>query len=166
MPPRLSQHSLSKKGKPGKAAFEPNIKEWTKACEISAFDTQIIKYFSISKETFYSFIDKARYIADNGNKSEYLDAYINGRKKTKNMIAESFFNKIKDGDTSSVIFGMKSYNGALEAKDVYLIEMKKRELELKQKQFLTELANKFELNYEQLDEFAGKYFKESKLEDI
>lgn len=165
MPKRQSQYA-QQKSKRGGAAFLPDLAQWTQACKICAYVNQIYKYFGISAETFYAFMDKERIKIENGENSEYIESYNRERKNTKDMVAKAFFDKIKEGDTSSVIFGMKSYNGAIEQKDLYLIEMKKKELELKTKQFLTELGNKFNLNYEQLNEFASKYFKDSKLDDI
>lgn len=166
MPPRISQHSLSKKGKVGAARFLPDLKEWTEICKIYPYDKDIFGYFDIAKETFYAFLDRERYQKEQGKKSEYLDAYINGRHNTKKFVLGKLLKSIERDDMAGVIFGSKTYGGLLEAKDIKHIELKKIEVAFKTKQFLTELANKFELDYEQLNEFANKHFKDKKLDDI
>ncbi|MES2615508.1 MAG: hypothetical protein V4591_08840 [Bdellovibrionota bacterium] len=157
MPLRLSQHSKSRKA--GRTAFKPHLQEWTEICKVSAYDTQIWRHFMISKETFYAFLDRERYSEEQtGEYSAYLDTYKKERAGTRKMVLDAFIKSIEAGDTSSIIFAAKTYLGLIEAKDVAYIELKKEEFALKTKVFLTNLANKFNLNYDQLDEFADKYF--------
>lgn len=166
MPKRISQHSLAKKGKVGKAPFEPSLEEWTKVCKLYPYDKQIFEHFDIAKETFYSFLDKQRYEKEQGRKSEYLDAYKNGRAESKSFALANLLKLAKQGDAACSIFVSKTFGGLLESKDIKHIELKKIEVAFKTKQFLTELASKFELKYEELTEFAEKYFKNAKLDDI
>lgn len=165
---RLSKESIAKKGRGGPSPFSPDIKAWKKICGLSAYDTQIQKYFGISQETFYAFLDRERYKQEQDPKyrSEFLESHKAERNKTKEMIANKFLEKIQEGDTSSVIFGMKTYNGMIEAQFHKIIELKKIEVAFKTKQFLTELGSKFNLNYEELNAFAEKFFKDSKIEDV
>ena len=157
MPQRLSQHSRSRKT--GRVAFKPDLNEWAEICRISAYDTQIWRHFMIAKETFYAFLDRERYAEEQtGEYSAYLDAYKKERAHTRKTISDAFMKSIEAGDTSSIIFAMKTYHDLIEAKDVAHIELKKEEVMLKKKVFLTNLANKFNLNYTQLDEFANKFF--------
>lgn len=159
---RKSQFSQMRKK--GIMPFSPELDDWTQACRIAAYDIQIFKYFGICKETFYSFIDKERYKVEQGENSDFLDAYIQGRKKTKNMIAEAFLEKIADKDTASVLFGMKTYNGVIEQKDIEHIELKKQQLALKSNEYLTQLAEKFGLNKEELKEYSHKFFHDLNLD--
>ena len=165
---RLSEHSKRKNGTRGGLPWLPDLKSWKKICGLSAYDTQICKYFQVSQETFYSFIDRERFKEeqDNAYKSEYLESHKSERNKTRDFIAAKFLKNIEQGDTSCTIFGMKTFNGMIEAKDLKHIELKKYEVAFKTKQFLSELANKFELNYEELNTFADKYFKDVKLDEI
>lgn len=166
MPPRKSQHSLAKMGKVGKIPFKPDIREWTKACELYVYDKQIYRHFDICYETFYAFLDKQRCLQDEGKSSEYIETYIRGRNKSKEWAISLLKNAAVEGDTGAIIFSAKAIGGLLEAKDISHIELKKIEVAFKTKQFLTDLAEKFSLNYEQLDDFANKYFKDSKLDEI
>lgn len=166
MPKRISSHSREKKKIGRGLKFNPSIDEWTDACEIYAYDTQIIKHFDICQETFYSFLDKQRYQQEQGNKSAFLETYKSGRNKTRKFALKNILQMAKKGDPSSSIFVAKSFGGLLEAKDIRHIELKKYEVAFKTKQFMTELAKKFELNYEELSEFANKYFSDDKLDDI
>lgn len=164
---RISQYSLDKKGKRGRTQeFIPEIKEWSEACELYCYDTQIVRHFDICKETFYSFLDKERYKQEQGNPSEFLDAYKKGRNKTSKFAVSSLLNAAKNGDTAAIIFSAKTFGGLIETKDIRHIELKKYEVAFKTKQFLSELASKFELNYEELNLFANKYFKDAKLDEI
>ena len=163
--PRKSQ--VSKDRKAGRLPkFVPNIKEWSEACEIYAYDKQIVRHFDICNETFYSFLDKERYKEEQGEVSEFLAAYKNGRNKTSRFALSNLLNLAKKGDAAASIFTAKTYGGLLETKDIKHIELKKIEVAFKTKQFLTDLANKFQLSYEELNEFANKYFKDSKLDEI
>ena len=168
MTKRISQHYKDKKNKKiGRGLkFNPSINDWKEACEIYAYDTQIIKHFDICAETFYSFLDKQRYEQDQGRKSEFIDTYKNGRNKTRKFAISNILQMAKKGDPSSSIFVAKTFGGLLETKDIKHIELKKYEVAFKTKQFMTELANKFELNYEELNTFAEKYFKDDKLDAI
>ncbi len=161
---RLSTYS--KLRKKGKFAWEPDLSKWKKVCGMCAFDTQIFRTFQISRECFYAFLDRERFKEeqDPEYRSAYLVYYVNERFKTKDRILNAFLDKIDDGDTASVIFGMKVFNGAIEAKDMVSIEFKRHELMLKTKDFLFNLADKFNLDFEQVKGFAKTYFKE--IDDI
>lgn len=163
---RKSQYSLSKQGKVGRAKFEPNLEEWRKACSIYAYEKQIVKHFGICNETYYAFLDRERLLEESGGHSEYLEAYKSERQKTRKIISDAFLKNVLNGDVASTIFGMKTHLGFLEERDIRHIELKKIEVAFKTKAFLTDLASKFELNFEQLQEFADKYFKDSKIEDV
>lgn len=157
---------LSQDKKHGRYKFQPNIKDWSEACKICPTDRQIAKYFSISHETFYAFLDRERVVEDNGKTSEYIDIYKRKSAETKKKIADAFLENVGNGDVTSIIFGMKAYNGVIEAKDIAHIELKKIDQSFKNKQFLTDMAKEFNLTYEQLNDFANKYFKDSKIEDV
>lgn len=159
MPARISNHSLSKKGKVGKLAFKPDLEEWKKACGIYAYDRQIFEHFDIARETFYSFLDKERYKKEQGEKSDYIDFYKSERNKTKQQVLHRLLDFAKNGDTACTIFSAKVYGGLIEAKDVKQIELRKIEVQLKMNAFLTELAKSFNLSPEKLDHFAKNYFK-------
>jgi hypothetical protein len=153
MPARISQHSLAKKGKPGKAQFLPDLKEWTKVCKIYPYDTDIIKHFDIAKETFYSFIDKQRYEKEQKNKSEYLDAYKNGRAETKQKVLNNLLEMAYKGDNACTIFTSKTYGGLRETKDLDAHEIRIKEYELKEQafrlsteKFVNELCEKHNLD--------------------
>jgi hypothetical protein len=163
---RKSQHSLAKMGKVGRKPFLPDLKEWKEACEIYVYDKQIFEHFFISRETFYRFLDNQRCLIDEGKKSAYIDAYTKGRNKSKQWAISLLKNAAEKGDTGSIIFSSKAIGGLLEAKDIAHIELKKIEVSFKTKQFLTDLANKFNLNYEQLNEFANKFFHDPKMDEI
>jgi len=135
-------------------------------CETYAYDTQIFKHFDICRETFYAFMDRQRYAVETGKKSAHLDAYNNGRNKSRQFAINNLKKLAEKGDPMCSIFTAKTFGGLLETKDIKHIELKKYEVAFKTKQFMTELANKFELNYEELDEFAKKYFKDDKLDAI
>lgn len=165
--PRLSEKSKNRrKGRCDK--FRPDMFNWKKICRLSSHNVQIARYFNISQETLYKFLDEEQYKQEQDENyiSEYLVSLKDERNKTREFIANKFLKNIDSGDNSSVIFGMKVYNGMIEAKDLAHIQLKKLDQSFRQKQFLTELANKFSLNYEQLDEFANKFFKDAKLDDI
>jgi hypothetical protein len=164
---RLSQHSKTRrKGRCDK--FRPDIKQWQRICAIASVQAQIARYFSISQETLYKFLDEERYKEeqDENYKSSYLEILKEEKKKTKELVASKFFESIKNGDNASVIFGMKVYNHAIEAKDVEALILKKREVELKEKTYLTSLAEKFNLNVEELQKFTDKHFSDKNLNDI
>ncbi|MES2614429.1 MAG: hypothetical protein V4591_03335 [Bdellovibrionota bacterium] len=116
----------------------------------------------IAKETFYAFLDRERYVQEQtGEYSAYLDTYKKERAHTRKMVLDVFMKNVEKGDTACVIFAAKTYLGLIEAKDVAYIELKKEEVTLKTKVFLTNLASKFNLDYEQLEEFADKFFNHS-----
>lgn len=166
MAKRLSQYSKQKKAKTNK--FDPDIKEWRKVCRLSPYNITIIKHFGISKETFCAFIDRERYKEEQNPKyhSDYVDALKIERMRFRELISDSFYNKISEGDTASVIFGMKLYNGAIEAKDLSALAIKRKELTLKSNQFLSQLAEKFQLDKEEIKQFAEKYFTHVKTDDV
>ena len=165
MAKRKSQYSLAKKGKVGRKPFEPPIVEWTEACRLYPYDKQIFKHFDINAETFYGFLDKQRCLEEAGKKSDYLEAYKSGRNKSRTLALENlqrlaqFGGKAENGDSACAIFIAKTYGGLIESVDLKHIDIKKKELELKTKSFLTQLADKFNLNPAELEKFAAKYFK-------
>lgn len=159
---RVSQHSRDKKGKRGQNPFAPDLKEWQLACKLYKYDTQIAKHFDICKETFYSFIDKQRCLLEQGKSAEFLDAYKKGRNDTTQFVLTKLMESVKNSDIAAIIFAAKTYGGLKEAKDTDAHLLKKKEYILKSKQYLTDLAKKFELNYEQLCEFSNKYFSDIK----
>ncbi len=163
---RKSQYSLAKMGKVGRKAFLPDLKEWTEACEIYAYDEQIFKHFFISRECFYAFLDRQRCLIDEGKKSAYIDTYEKGRNTSRQWAISRLKEAAISGDTGAIIFSAKAIGGLLEIKDQKHIELKKIEQAFKTKNFLTDLAQEFNLTYEQLDEFANKYFKDSNLDNI
>lgn len=165
--PRKSQHYKDKKGKVGRhLKLNPTLKEWTEACNIYAYDKQIAKHFDVCPETFYLFLDRQRCIQESGKKADFLDAYKAGRNKTRQFAISNILQMAKKGDPMCSIFTAKTFGGLIETKDIKHIELKKYEVAFKTKQFMTELAKKFELNYEELSTFAEKYFSDDKLEDI
>lgn len=161
----ISEYSKKKRAKT--LEFLPELDQWIKICQTAAYDTQIYRAFGVCKDTFYTFIDRERYREeqDPNYKSPYVANYINKRQETRQLISDAFLTNIKCGDTASILFGMKTYNGLIEAKDIKHIELKKKEVALKTKMFLTDLANKFNLNFEELKEFAAQHFKDIKLDD-
>jgi hypothetical protein len=163
-PNRRSSLSLERKqkeplGRGRGKSFKPDLKEWTEACGMFPYDVQIYKYLVVSRETFYKFLDEQRYLEETtGCKSDFLDAYINERKKTKKLISNAYREKVLAGDTGSIIFGQKAFNGIIEQKDIEHIEIKKQQLALKSNEFLSELAKEYNLNKDELKIFADKYF--------
>ena len=166
MTKRISQHYKDKQ-KPGRSIkFNPTIEEWTDACQTYCFDTQICKHFDVHKETFYLFLDRQRYEKEQGRAADFLDVYKMGRNKTTKFAIDNLKINAERGDPAATIFFAKTFGGLIEAKDIKHIELKKYEMAFKSKQFMTELAKKFELNYEELNTFANKYFSDAKLDDI
>lgn len=167
--PRKSQDAKNRKGVGGPKAFLPDLKEWIECFKIYPYNRQIQKHFGICEETFYAFIDKQKVLEEEGKPSAYLEAYKYGRNETRKTILSTLINCASTGskeDMPALIFASKTYGGLLEEKDIKHIELKKIEVAFKTKQFLTDLANKFNLSYEQLDEFAKKFFSDKKLDDI
>lgn len=162
---RISQHSL-KKERTGREKFQPDLEEWKEACRIFPTDKHIYKAFKICCETFYAFLDRERFVVESGKRSEFLEAYKLERWNTRKQIADSYFSSLKSGETAAAIFGMKAFNGWMEASEAAKIELKKKELELKTKSFLTSMAEKFGLNVEELQLFTDKHFGDKKLDDI
>jgi len=153
MPPRISQHSLNKKSKRGKAPFEPNIEEWTKVCKVYPYDTDLMKHFDIARETLYSFIDKQRYEKEQGRKSDYIDAYKNGRMETKQKVLNNLLEMAYKGDNACAIFTSKTYGGLRETKDLDAHEIRIKEYQLKEQafkltteKFVNELCEKHNLD--------------------
>jgi hypothetical protein len=159
MSKRLSK--FSRERKEGRTPFSPDIDRWTEICKMSAYDNQIYRSFQISHDTFYSFIDRERLKQeqDPSYESAYIAAYINKRHEMRQIISDAFMQKIEAQDTASILFGMKTYNGMIEEKDIRHIELKKQEIALKTNAYLTELASKFSLDFDQLKEFSKMYFK-------
>lgn len=156
----------SKRKGMGRTPFTPEPERWKNLCRHSAYDNQIFRSLGISSSTFYAFLDREhlKEEQDPTYSSQFLLDYKNERQKTRDIINTAFMDKVMSGDTASILYGMKTYGGMLEAKDVANIEIKKREVTLKTKDFLSHLAEKFNLSFEQLREFAKKYFKDIELE--
>lgn len=157
---RRSKISLGRRK--GREAFCPDMARWKKVCSISAHDTQIIRSFHICPETFYGFLDKERYKEEQDGEytSEYLESYINERLNTQYKISAAYLDKIEEGDSPSILFGMKTFNGHIEAKDRFSNEVKRQELILKTQEFLLKFSEKFSLNFDDVKSFAKNYFIE------
>lgn len=164
MPKRISNHSLNKKGKDGRTKWIPDLKEWTEVCKIYPYDKNIIDYFDIAKETFYSFLDKQRYEKENKRPSEFLDSYKSGRNNTKKFVIGKLLKAIERDDIAAIIFGAKSIGGVLESKDIAMIEIKQKEYELKEQafklsteKFINELCEKHSLDKKETLETLNKH---------
>lgn len=165
LPKRISQHSIDKNGAGRGVKFKPDLEEWRLACRIFPTDKAIYKSFGVSCETFYAFLDRERYNQEqSGNKSAFVEAYKQERWNTRKRIADSYFANLKEGEVAASIFGMKAFNGWMEASETAKVELKKLELELKRKNYLTSLAEKFQLNVEELQAFTDKHFKSVELD--
>lgn len=160
---RVSEYSKSKKKK---WRFEPTIEDWRQAARICPYDIQMAKFLGTSHETFFAFLDKQRYIVENGGESAYVESYYQDRKKTRIEIADKFLGNIQNGDVASTIVGMKCFNGMLEQREIEHIELKKQELTLRSNAFLTDLAESFGLDKKELKHFADKYFQGLNLDSI
>lgn len=163
---RLSNHVKNKRTKKRGDSFLPDIDEWKKACTYYPSNVQISKHFDISRETFYAFLDKEHYKQeqDSNYKSAYIDLYKNARNGTRLGIYSNLLDMVKRQDNAAIIYSTKIFGGAIEERDKKLIAIKKYEAQFKAKQFLTSLAEKFNLDYNQLNKFANRYFKELDLD--
>lgn len=162
---RISQHYKDKKNsKRGRGIkFNPHLNEWKEACRVYCYDTQIVKHFDISKETFYTFLDKQRYEKEQGRPSEFFDSYKQERNTTKQNVLDKL---LRCNEPAALIFSAKAYGGLKEAKDAELLILKRKELMLKHKEFLSKIAERYNLNYEELKELADKFFKNIKIDDM
>lgn len=149
-------------------AFDPSIEEFSKACRMFPTVIQITKYLGCSHESLNSFLDKEHYKEeqDPNYKSAYVAAYKIERQNTKDLVHQIFLKNLYNGEVSASIFAMKAFNGMIEAKDIKHIELKKREVALRTNEYLTNLAHKFGLDFEQLKQFSEKYFKGINLDNI
>lgn len=165
---RISKYCNDKRNpKRGQKGFLPDLQEWAKACEEYCYDKQIVKHFDICNETFYKFLDRQRYEEEHGRKAEFLEAYKNGKNKSRLEAIQLLKQSARKKDeAATIIFYAKTFGNLIESKDLKDLKMKKKEFALKQKEFLTKLAEKFELDFEQLKEFATKFFKDAKVDDI
>lgn len=165
--PRISEWSKNRKNGKGRSAkFAPDLKEWAEACKLYLYDKQIYKHFDVCNETFYSFMDKERYKVEQGGKSDFLDAYKKGRNTTRKFVLSKLLEGVKNNDIAATIFSAKTYGGIIEEKDLKQHLLRKKEFALKQKEFLAKLADKYELDYDDLKSFAAKFFKDAHMEDI
>ncbi len=119
-------------------------------------DKEIYEALDISYDTFY--IYKKKY-------PEFSDALAKGRKETRRTIISAALEKSKT-DTYMATFMMKNKFGYMETQQRANLRLKQEELILKQKEFelktnkfMTEIAETFGLNKEELESFASKYFK-------
>jgi len=171
---RISQNYKDKKTKRGQyPKFVPNLEEWTECCRIYCYDYQIAKHFDISKETFYRFIDRQRHEKDEGRPAEFLDAFIKERSRTKKKILDKLLDTADKGDVGALIFSAKTYGGLKEAKDADFLKIKKKELEIKQKElmlkhkeFIAKIAEKYQLDFDELKAFADKFFEGAKVDEL
>lgn len=157
---RKSEHCKSRRNRTSR--FVPEIDEWREACRNLPFDQQIIRHFGICHETFYAFLDKEYYRQEQeeGYISDFVASYKQERLRSKNKISEAYFKLIDKGDTPSIIFGMKSFNGLLEARDIEHIELKKKQMAIRANEFLLDLAAKFKLDEKELKAFVKKYHED------
>lgn len=166
MAPRSSKQSTDKNGKRGGDPFYPDLKEWKIACDHYINVRQIAEHFGKARETIYALLDRERCKEDEGKKSVILDHYIKGRRESRLKAIDNLKRLSDTGSEAAIIYSAKTIGGFIEAKDLEHIELKKKDQDLKNKQFLTDLAAKFELKYDELNAFAEKYFKDSKVDDI
>lgn len=156
--PRKSEYCRNKKGR--RLKFDPDLQEWIDACKATQYNYQMYSWFGIARDTFSAFLDREHYKEEQN--PEYHSAFLASLKKERNKIRayvnNKFLDLIEKEDTAAIIFGQKTYNKFLEAKDKKNLELKAAQVNLQKKQFLTQLAEKFDLNYEQLQKFADKYF--------
>ena len=155
---RKSEYAKNQKKRVG---FEPELEDWRDACINFPYVYQIAKYFSVAQETMYAFIDKERCKVEAGGKSAYLEAYVDLRKQTKKKIALSLMKKIESGDTASILFANRAYNGLIEQKDIEHIELKKKQLALRSNEFLTDLAAKYKLDEKELKMYVKNFFSDT-----
>lgn len=171
---RISQHYKDKKTKRGQyPKFVPDLEEWKEACSFYCYDKQIAKHFDISNETFYRFIDRQRHEKEQGRPAEFLDAYKKEKSGTKKVILKTLLAAAKSGDISALIFASKTYGGLKEQKDNDLILIKRQELIIKQKElmlkhkeFIAKIAEKYQLDFDELKAFADKFFEGTKVDEL
>lgn len=171
---RISQYYQDKKVKRGQyPKFVPDLEEWKEACRIYCYDYQIAKHFDISKECFYKFIDRQRHEKEQKGPAEFLDAYIKERTGTKKKILNKLLDTADKGDMAALIFSAKTYGGLKEKKDEDFLVIKKKELELKQKEmmlkqkeFIAKIAERYQLDFSELKEFADRYFEGEKVDEL
>ncbi len=166
MPRRISNHCRSKLDGNGRKPFHPVLEDWQEACSIYPYIKQICEHFEVCHETVRQFIDKeyVKQEQDSSYISRYIEALTAEKKRFRKTISTSFLKSVEKGDNPTIIFGMKSFHGTIEAKDLAHIELKRQELALKSNEYLTKLAEKYSLNFEELKEFSEKYFKGIDLE--
>ena len=141
--------------------FDPPIDEWRKACEIYPYAKQIYRHFDIVAETFYRFLDREHYKEeqDSGYKSPYLEAYITLRQQTRIRVVRNLLEGSDKKEPAMTIFAAKAFAGIMDVKDREHLRLKREELRLKTQGYLSDLANKFNLSYEELSEFTSKHIQ-------
>jgi len=118
-------------------------------------DKQIFESLGISCDTFYEL---------KKNNSEFSEALTLGREKTRDELTNAAIKNAKM-EPSLMMFMMRTKFDYMYVDKRKELELKQKELELKTKSFLTGMAKEFNLTYEQLDEFANKYFNGNKSEE-
>ena len=149
------------KGVKARKKFNPSLEEWSEACELFAYNRQVAKFFGITEEAFYLFLDGEHYKEeqDSSYKSEYIEAHMACRKKTKTRVLDNLLKGSDKGEPAMTIFAAKSFGGVMEEKDRLLYSLKRDELQLKRQVYLSDLAAKFNLNFEELKEFTNNYVR-------
>ena len=157
----LVKFARGRKSRRTGGAFLPDMEEWANAIRNTAYNTQLCRHFGIGYTTLYEFLKReaAKEENDENYQSEYLNVLNTARERIKNLATNMLIKKMEEGDTASILFAMKTYNNMMETRDRANIAMRGKELELRSKQFLTEIAQKFNLSFEQLDSFAAKFFE-------
>lgn len=141
--------------------FNPSLMVWTIASRLCKTDLDFSKYFGVKEKQITDFVENERH-KERYNKnyiSNYLKARVEERNKLRTKIHEAFEKTVEQGDSRSIIFGMKSINGLMEEKDKKMLELKRAEFMLRSNQFLYSLAMEFKLDKKELQDFANNYFE-------
>ena len=69
---------------------------------------------------------------------ELKEALKEGKEHVKAMIISKLYENIEEGDTSAIIFGLKTICGFVEQKDRETLKIRKEELEIKKKEVVKE----------------------------
>jgi DNA repair exonuclease SbcCD nuclease subunit len=152
----------------GRSFFQPpDLKQWKLLWSLSERSNQVAAYYGISVETLANFrAREAKKQEETGIPSVWLEGQKEASFNKKKMISNAFLEKVNTGDTQAILFGMKSYCGAMEQYDedslqikVEQLKIQKENFNLKTNQFLAHLAEKFQLDKSELEQYAKEYFK-------
>ena len=159
-----SQH-YKNKWSLGRAWCPTDIDEWRTVCRGAPYDTQFAKHYDVKEATVRAFFDReySKQENDPTYTSTWLAIYKEERQKVRTLITDALLNSVQKGELTGIIYASKVFNGYLEAKDKAHIELKRQELILKNKDYLTQLALRFSLSMDQLEEFTKKFFPDIKL---